>query len=625
MDVSGPTGFIFTIKIIFISKAKDHRQGIRLRLATILGLPKQIIDPSPSQQTIRMYTTLYRKSSRLVYNHCTVSANNLRLRSATSTSSNRFCARADISIRCTSCIQPTTSSTLRPLLTCSSAHFISALDRKSRTNESPYLHQVRTYSENNNAPSSTSVSTTLSDIEYRLNELKRSAKSRRLTNVDVQQELWPLLATCTSTSTASASHQYRSSSKHYAKEEPSLLRAKLSTQILELCLKEVEDRRVFLWDWLHTTAKSASHDNDNKNSSSDNNFSPTKFWSEAPHPTRQMFNLVLTSWKNVITESSFSSSTSNMKDKHKSLHIMEHAAKEASSLLLQMEDEYTSDAAFVQEYNSRVDTGRYTSLLVGAAVPDVFNYSEVIGAWGQCIDGGTNGHADRSGGFGRDGVLQKRLRLEACAMKAMMELLESMEEDLYGTFESDDEEASTDVNQRRKKPPPDRVCYNIILASMARQLNPSLYEMRLVLQRMMERVQFELERQENEENDVDDESYSYAMSFFPDVLSYNALIEARGNRAAIFASETSYTNPEQFGTRQQQQQNRTRTQSRWRRQLTGKIPKSRKSRFTSSEEEAILAEQMLEEISHISTVSVRPNIWSYNGESGIHVNVSSFD
>ena len=39
-----------------------------------------------------------------------------------------------------------------------------------------------------------------------------------------------------------------------------------------------------------------------------------------------------------------------------------------------------------------------------------------------------------------------------------------------------------------------------------------------------------------------------------------------------------------------------------------------KSRFTSSEEEAILAEQMLGEIDNISTVSIRTNIWSYNGE-----------
>jgi len=36
-------------------------------------------------------------------------------------------------------------------------------------------------------------------------------------------------------------------------------------------------------------------------------------------------------------------------------------------------------------------------------------------------------------------------------------------------------------------------------------------------------------------------------------------------------------------------------------------------RFSSSEEEALLAEQIVEEMQHISTMSVRPNIWSYNG------------
>eukprot|EP00985_Skeletonema_marinoi_P005046 scaffold2183_cov185-Skeletonema_marinoi.AAC.2 len=490
-------------------------------------------------------------------------------------------------------------------------------------NDQPRIHQLRYFHQTRLSSSDTAA---ISDIEHRVTELERTAQSCRLTNLDVQHELWPLLANCTSIPiSSSSSSQYRSSSK--IAQEQAIFKAKLSSRILELCLKEVEDRRVFLWDWLQTTKTSTNiNDGDGNNNNNDidsNSFSPTKFWNEAPHPTPQMFNLVLSSWKSVITESSSS-------DQH-SIQLMEHAAKQASSLLLQMEEEYSSDTSFIQEYNARVDKGRYTTLLVGAAVPDVRNYSEVIGVWGQCIDGGIVKVLDKGrdqrdvGGRGRgndnsssdnsshvrDGILQKRLRLEACAMKAMMELLESMEEDLYGTFSnSDTNDTTTATNmqeqQPRKKPPPDRVCYNIILASMARQLNPSLYEMRLVLQRMMERVQFELE---SESDGDDDDNYSYAMSFFPDIFSYNALIEARANRAAMFTSETS-TNPHQFDMRQQQQDNRS--QSRWRQQLTSKVPKPMKSRFTSSEEEAILAEQMLEEINHISTVSVRPNVWSYN-------------
>jgi len=145
---------------------------------------------------------------------------------------------------------------------------------------------------------------------------------------------------------------------------------------LELCLQQVEARRVFLWDWLLTqqtaTATTTSTTNDNNNISNNNNneidndnFSPTKFWNEAPHPTKQMFNLVLSSWKNVIIESTSTSSYYSIQESHDAMELMEYAAKQASSLLVQMEEEYSSDVAFIQEYNSRIDTGRFTSLLVG--------------------------------------------------------------------------------------------------------------------------------------------------------------------------------------------------------------------------------------------------------------------
>ena len=494
-----------------------------------------------------------------------------------------------------------------------------------------HIHQIRQLFSNAPTTSSPAAGTmSIPELEYRVAELEQ--RSHRLTNLDVQHELWPLLANCA----VSPSSQYRSSSKLYSLQEQAISRAKLSSRILELCLKEVEDRRVLLWDWLQTTTTNNDHNNNN-NEVDNQNFSPTKFWNEAPHPTRQMFNLVLSSWKTVITSYSSSSqqyySNNSHQQQQTSIQLIEQAANQASTLLHQMEEEYSSDTAFIQEYNTRVDKGRYTTLLVGAAQPDVRNYSEVIGCWGSCIDGGVvgrdgkmkrnRGRRDRDNHV-QDGVLQQRLRLEACAMKAMMELLESMEEDLYGTFSNSDDSNTTNtiITMTQKKPPPDRVCYNIILASMARQLNPSLYEMRLVLQRMMERVQFELEseRDDNEEeDDDDDDNYSYAMSFFPDIFSYNALIEARANRAAMFTSETSLNQLSQLENIQQQQQQRQKTQSRWRQQLTNKVSKPMKSRFTSSEEEAILAEQMLEEINHISTVSIRPNIWSYNGESCVNI------
>jgi len=494
----------------------------------------------------------------------------------------------------------------------------------SYTNASRQVLSTRQLS----STSSAGISISLADLEYRVAELEqRASQDKRLTNVDVQQELWPLLADCAQD--VFSSYSYIPSSSKLRLQEQAISRAKLCHRILDMCLKEVEDRRVFLWDWLQTTTTMNNENERNDHLHSNNNFSPTKFWNEAPHPTRQMFNLVLSSWKTVITSSSSSHNQQHSSTQQQQQHILqltEEAAKQASTLLHQMEEEYSSDVAFITEYNARVDKGRYTTLLVGAARPDVRNYSEVIGCWGSCIDNGGGGKKERrrdeyrdennnshnrsrsrnNNPDIRDGMLQQRLRLEACAMKAMMELLESMEEDLYGTFINSD---TTSTMQQRKKPPPDRVCYNIILASMARQLNPSLYEMRLVLQRMMERVQFELERESDDDNDdVDDEKYAYAMSFFPDIFSYNALMEARANRAAMFTSEISTKHSRQFDTMQRLQ----RPQSQWRQQLTNEVPKPMKSRFTSSEEEAILAEQMLEEINHISTVSVRPNVWSYN-------------
>ncbi len=260
-----------------------------------------------------------------------------------------------------------------------------------------FHHQNRLSSHASAATSTSSTAISLADIEYRVSELERTTQiSRRLTNFDIQHEIWPLLANCTSIPTAATTCS--SSSSKLRSQDQSLFKARLCTRILELCLQQVEARRVFLWDWLLTqqtaTATTTSTTNDNNNISNNNNneidndnFSPTKFWNEAPHPTKQMFNLVLSSWKNVIIESTSTSSYYSIQESHDAMELMEYAAKQASSLLVQMEEEYSSDVAFIQEYNSRIDTGRFTSLLVGAAIPDVWNYSEVIGAWGQCIDG----------------------------------------------------------------------------------------------------------------------------------------------------------------------------------------------------------------------------------------------
>eukprot|EP00578_Thalassiosira_sp_NH16_P012462 CAMPEP_0181126732 /NCGR_PEP_ID=MMETSP1071-20121207/27799_1 /TAXON_ID=35127 /ORGANISM="Thalassiosira sp., Strain NH16" /LENGTH=1025 /DNA_ID=CAMNT_0023212379 /DNA_START=2120 /DNA_END=5195 /DNA_ORIENTATION=- len=390
-----------------------------------------------------------------------------------------------------------------------------------------------------------------------------------------------------------------------------LERAKLSSRILELCLKEVEFRRVFLWGWLELNS------DENKNISQDDTtkFSPTAYWNEAPHPTKEMFTLVFSAWKNVIEScSSFSIKSTD------AMELMEHSAQQVSSLLSLMEDESSSDAAFVHAFNSKVPKGRYTPLRAGAVQPDARNYSEVIGTWGKCIDGsvllvperrGRNRHPNASP---RDGALQKRLQLESASMRSMMKLLESMEEDLYeglydDIYEQFGAESMTNTS-RRKRPPPDRICYNIVLASMARQINPSLYEMRLILQRMMERVKYELEHPVDECYEADHVN-EQAMAFFPDVYSYNALINAQANRSAMFASDKQQQQqrqqPHQFiSTRFQHQ-----AHAAWQQGHKGNLPQRRK-RFTPAEEEAILAEQTLKEMCHLATMSVRPNTWSYN-------------
>jgi len=503
---------------------------------------------------------------------------------------------------------------------------------------------------------------TIAELEFRISELERVTHQRRLTKYDVQNTALPLLYECASLS--SDVRKYDTSSQC-----DKLTRAKIATRIIELCLIEVETRRVHLWDWLqNNTTINKNNINSNDNFSSNENetvlvnvsndntyhdtttintndnekFSPTAYWNDTPHPTKEMYSLVFVAWKHVVESYSYYSIKS-----YDAMQIMESSAKQTSALLSLMEEEYSSDSSFIHAYNTNIPKGSYALLRMGAILPDVRNYSIVIGTWGQCIDGSilrpknymyTNNSSSSSSSSSnsRDGSFQIRLKLEATAMKSMMELLEMMEEDLYenfaGSSSCSDDNLSTPTSplllSQRKRPPPDRMCYNTILSAMSRQVNPSLYEMRLVLQRMMERVKFELERPVmDDEDDIDvatnDDSrtvpaadqmmYDYAMTFFPDVFSYNALIEARANRSAMFASSST-----SFKPKQQQHQfltHRLHQLSAW--QKHGKNENqlhNRKRRFTASEEEAILAEQIVDEMRHLATVTVRPNIYSYNGK-----------
>jgi len=443
----------------------------------------------------------------------------------------------------------------------------------------------------------------LDNLELRVCELERTTQ---LTKHELHNTVWPLLSEIASTTTqlynitANSKGSRRNNSTYMQREL--LERAKLCSRIIEVCLKEVEARRSFLWEWLQNNLDDA---NDNISTK----FSPSIYWNETPHPTKEMYTLVFSSLKHVIE--SFKSYSFKSID---AMELMESCAHQSSSLLTLMEEEYSSDAAFVNAYNSNIQKGRYNSLIVGATLPDVINYTEVITMWGQCIDGSALRllpEEQRRNSYRRsnnkDGAFQKRLQLEATAMKSMMELLESMEEDLYNTFY--DEDHVNNVAVQRKRPPPDRFCYNIILASMARQINPSLYEMRLVLQRMMERVKYEMEHSNGNEDHNE-----FAMSFFPDVFSYNALIEARANRSAMFASDRQKKKHQQVQSKQQfttALSNFKHRPSPWQQGQSSNL-QQRKRRFTSSEEEALLAEQILEEMSHLATVSVPPNVWSYN-------------
>ena len=277
------------------------------------------------------------------------------------------------------------------------------------------LHNNNLSSDNNSRPP---LLLTIAELEFRVSELERGTlllgqprqqRRRRLTKYDVQNMALPLLYQCASLSSEVRKHHDTSIT-----QLDKLARAQVATRILQLCLIEVEARRVYLWDWLHTatTNKNSNNNNNNNTSNSHDNsiskhendviaanvnmdnyhdtttttnngkFSPTAFWNDTPHPTKEMYSIVLVAWKHVVESYSYFSIIS-----HDAMKIMESSAQQTSSLLALMEDEYSSDSAFIHAYNTNVPRGSYTLLRMGAVLPDVRNYSTVIGTWGQCIDG----------------------------------------------------------------------------------------------------------------------------------------------------------------------------------------------------------------------------------------------
>ena len=130
-------------------------------------------------------------------------------------------------------------------------------------------------------------------------------------------------------------------------------------------------------------------------------------------------------------------------------------------------------------------------------------------------------------------------------------------------------------------------------------------------------------------DDEDNADEHPSMECFPDVVSYNSLIEAQASRSSMFASDT----PLRMGNRESNDafQSIIIPHHKWSRGMAGKqswrqddesklsSSSSTPSKLTASEEEAIFAEQILDEMCNLATLPVRPNIWSYNCKCYMHV------
>ena len=86
--------------------------------------------------------------------------------------------------------------------------------------------------------------------------------------------------------------------------------------------------------------------NNNEDNQTIHNFSPSTLWKNAPHPSKHMYNLAFSSWKRVIETSSTRHSSSSFN----TIQITEKSARQVSSLLSTMENDYTADVEFVNAY-----------------------------------------------------------------------------------------------------------------------------------------------------------------------------------------------------------------------------------------------------------------------------------
>ena len=234
-------------------------------------------------------------------------------------------------------------------------------------------------------------------LESRVSHLEQITSHRRLNKHDVHNEIWPLLSECAASDPSDSIDRC-------------IDKAKLANRLIQLCLSEVDEYRVHIWRWIeegndNSTSKTneqfqlsaqnqsvdddstenngtilnqmynlvfssknnnLSKSNDSNNNEDDetiHNFSPSTLWKNAPHPSKHMYNLAFSSWKRVIETSSTRHSSSSFN----TIQITEKSARQVSSLLSTMENDYTADVEFVNAYNTNMDNSRCAKLRIGAA------------------------------------------------------------------------------------------------------------------------------------------------------------------------------------------------------------------------------------------------------------------
>jgi hypothetical protein len=78
---------------------------------------------------------------------------------------------------------------------------------------------------------------TIHILQSRLSSLEQTTKHRRLNKHDLHNEIWPLLSECAASMSSHGVHD-------------AMAKAQLANRLMELCLKEVDEHRVHLWQWL---------------------------------------------------------------------------------------------------------------------------------------------------------------------------------------------------------------------------------------------------------------------------------------------------------------------------------------------------------------------------------------